>query len=56
MMAINLRAPFFLMQEAASIMRREKTHGAIINIASMPSLAGQPFISAIAPQKEGYQL
>jgi len=53
MMAINLRAPFFLMQEAANIMRREKTHGAIINIASMSSMAGQPFISAYCASKGG---
>lgn len=51
--AVNLRAPFFLMQEVAHIMRREQTHGAIINIASMSSLGGQPFISAYCASKGG---
>lgn len=53
MMAINLRAPFFLMQDAAKIMRRQGQGGAIINIASMSSLAGQPFIAAYCASKGG---
>src|SRR5205823_5944054 len=35
MMAVNLRAPFFLMQDAATIMRRERIAGTIVNIQSM---------------------
>ncbi len=51
MFAINVRAPFFLMQEAAKLMRREKTEGAMVNIASMSSKAGQPFIAAYCASK-----
>ena len=46
MMAVNLRAPFFLIQDAAKIMRREKIEGSIVNIQSMSAHGGQPFISA----------
>ena len=35
MFAINVRAPFFLIQDAAKIMRREKIEGAVVNILSM---------------------
>lgn len=51
MLAINLRGPFFLMQEAIRLMIRERTEGAIVNIGSMSELAGQPFISAYCASK-----
>ena len=51
MFAVNVRAPFFLMQDAAKIMRREKIAGAIINILSMSGHGGQPFISAYSGSK-----
>ena len=51
MFAINVRAPFFLMQEAVSVMRREKIEGNIVNIGSMSALAGQPFIAAYCASK-----
>lgn len=51
MMAVNTRGPFFLMQDAAKIMIREGTEGAIINIGSTSALAGQPFISAYCTSK-----
>lgn len=51
MFAINVRAPFFLMQEAVKIMRREKTEGTIVNIGSMSAMAGQPFIAAYCSSK-----
>ena len=35
MFAINTRAPFFLIQEAAKLMIREKIEGSIVNIQSM---------------------
>jgi NAD(P)-dependent dehydrogenase (short-subunit alcohol dehydrogenase family) len=50
-MAVNVRAPFFLMQEAIMIMRREGTEGTIVNIGSMSALAGQPFIAAYCTSK-----
>ncbi|HZP19224.1 MAG TPA: SDR family oxidoreductase [Bauldia sp.] len=51
MFAINVRAPFFLMQDAAKLMRREKIEGAMINILSMSAHGGQPFISAYSGSK-----
>lgn len=49
--AINTRAPFLLMQASAKIMRREKNAGAIVNILSMASHGGQPFIIAYSGAK-----
>ena len=51
MFAVNVRGPFFLMQEAAKLMIREGTAGAIVNIGSVSALAGQPFISAYCASK-----
>lgn len=51
MFAINTRAPFLLMQQAAKIMRREKIAGSIVNILSMASHGGQPFIFAYSGAK-----
>ena len=51
MFAINVRAPFFLMQEAVSVMRREKIEGNIVNIGSMSAMAGQPFLAAYCTSK-----
>ncbi|MEZ6097367.1 MAG: SDR family oxidoreductase [Pirellulaceae bacterium] len=44
MTAVNVRSPFFLIQEAAKVMRREKIAGSIINIQSMSAHGGQPFL------------
>lgn len=51
MMAVNLRAPFFLIQDAAKIMQREKTAGAIVNIQSMSAHGGQPFLTPYCVSK-----
>ncbi len=51
MMAVNLRAPFFLMQDAAKLMIREGARGAIVNIGSVSSRAGQPFLSPYSTSK-----
>ena len=51
MMAINVRAPFFLIQDAVTIMRREKIAGSIINIQSMSAHGGQAFIAAYCVSK-----
>jgi NAD(P)-dependent dehydrogenase (short-subunit alcohol dehydrogenase family) len=48
---VNVRAPFFLIQEAAKLMRRDRNAGAIINIQSMSAHGGQPFISAYCSSK-----
>ncbi|MGH1477525.1 MAG: SDR family oxidoreductase [Geminicoccales bacterium] len=51
MFAVNVRAPFFLMQDAAKIMRRERIEGTMVNILSMSGLGGQPFICAYSGSK-----
>lgn len=51
MVAVNVRAPFFLMQEAASIMRREAIAGAIVNIQSMSANGGQAFLTPYSMSK-----
>ena len=48
---VNVRAPFFLIQETVKIMRREKIAGAIVNIQSMSAHGGQPFITAYCASK-----
>ena len=50
-MAVNVRAPFFLMQDTIGIMRREAIAGTIVNIGSMSARAGQPFIAAYCTSK-----
>lgn len=50
-MAINLRAPFFLIQDAATLMRRLGIAGAIGNIQSMSAHGGQPFLTAYSVSK-----
>jgi NAD(P)-dependent dehydrogenase (short-subunit alcohol dehydrogenase family) len=51
MFAVNVRAPFFLIQETVKVMRREKIEGTIVNIGSMSAKAGQPFIAAYCASK-----
>ena len=51
MFAINVRAPFFLMQEAVKMMIRDKIEGTIVNIGSMSAMAGQPFLAAYCSSK-----
>ena len=48
---VNVRAPFFLIQGAALIMKREKIQGSIVNIQSMSAHGGQPFITAYCASK-----
>ncbi len=48
---VNVRAPFFLIQEAARIMVRNRSPGSIINIQSMSAHGGQPFLSAYSTSK-----
>ncbi|MCB2053132.1 MAG: SDR family oxidoreductase [Geminicoccaceae bacterium] len=51
MFAVNVRAPFFLMQDVARIMRREGIEGTMVNVLSMSSHGGQPFICAYSGSK-----
>jgi len=50
-MGVNLRAPFFLIQDAAELMRRQGIAGAVVNIQSMSAHGGQPFLSAYSVSK-----
>jgi NAD(P)-dependent dehydrogenase (short-subunit alcohol dehydrogenase family) len=50
-MAINVRAPFFLMQGAIRIMIEKGIAGSILNIISMSSHGGQPFLSPYSTSK-----
>lgn len=49
--ALNVRAPFFLMQHALKLMLERDTGGAIVNILSMSSHGGQPFLSPYSMSK-----
>jgi NAD(P)-dependent dehydrogenase (short-subunit alcohol dehydrogenase family) len=51
MFAINVRGPFFLMQEAIKLMIRDSVEGAICNIGSISALSGQPFINPYCASK-----
>ena len=51
MFAVNVRAPFFLMQDAVKIMIRDGIEGSVVNIGSTSAMAGQPFISAYCASK-----
>lgn len=51
MFAVNTRAPFFLMQDAAKIMKREGVKGVMVNVQSMSAHGGQPFITAYCASK-----
>jgi len=62
--AVNVRAPFILMQEAARLMRRG-TGGSIVNIITMASHGGEPVLTgysaskgalAVLTRNAGYQL
>lgn len=50
-MALNVRAPFFLMQDAIKIMEREGRGGTIVNILSVSAHGGQPFLTPYSMSK-----
>lgn len=49
--AINVRAPFLLMQGCIKIMQREKIAGSIVNIITQSAHGGQPFLTPYAASK-----
>ncbi len=51
MMAINTKAPWFLMQGAIAVMMREGIEGSIVNVLSISAHAGQPFIATYCASK-----
>lgn len=51
MMAVNVRAPFFLMQEAIKLMQRDGIAGSIVNISSVAAYGSVPMLSPYAASK-----
>jgi len=51
MMQINVRAPFFLMQETVRVMERQKVEGSIVNISSVASHGSVPMLCPYATSK-----
>jgi NAD(P)-dependent dehydrogenase (short-subunit alcohol dehydrogenase family) len=51
MFAVNVRGPFFLMQDAVKLMIRDSIQGSIVNIGSTSERAGQPFIAPYCASK-----
>ena len=51
MMNTNVRAPYFLTQDAVNLMVRSKTKGTIVNIISISGHGGQSFISSYCLSK-----
>ncbi len=49
--AVNVRAPFFLMQNTITVMEREGIEGRIVNIGSASEHTGQPFLAAYSASK-----
>ena len=51
MFGSNVRAPFFLMQDAVKLMQRERTEGTIVNILSVNAYIGSPNLAAYSASK-----
>jgi NAD(P)-dependent dehydrogenase (short-subunit alcohol dehydrogenase family) len=51
MFALNVRAPFLLMQESVRVMQRDKHGGSIVNIGSVSGHGGQSFLAAYSTSK-----
>mgnify|MGYP003323089941 CR=1 FL=1 len=51
MISVNVKGPYFLIQDTVKIMIEQKIQGSIINIGSVSALTGQPFISAYSTSK-----
>jgi NAD(P)-dependent dehydrogenase (short-subunit alcohol dehydrogenase family) len=51
MIAVNVRAPLFMIQAAAEVMRREGVAGSVVSIGSTSGHGGQPFITSYCISK-----
>lgn len=51
MFAVNVRAPFFLMQDAIKVMQRVGDGGSIVNVLSVNAHLGSPHLSAYSASK-----
>ena len=49
--AVNVRAPFLLIQHGAQLMRRTGDGGSVVNIITMASHGGEPVLTAYASSK-----
>ncbi|WP_454878065.1 SDR family oxidoreductase [Serratia inhibens] len=49
--AVNIRAPFFLMQEAIKVMIKRRVAGTIVNIITITAHGGQSFLAPYAASK-----
>lgn len=49
--AINVRAPFFLLQGAVRIMRAQRIEGTVVNVISVSSHGGAPYLVPYAASK-----
>ncbi|HEX4720596.1 MAG TPA: SDR family oxidoreductase [Thermoleophilaceae bacterium] len=49
--AVNVRAPFLLIQHGARLMRRTGDGGSVVNIVTMASHGGEPVLTAYASSK-----
>ncbi len=51
MMAVNVRAPFLLVQGVARVARRDARPAAVVNVGSVAGYGGQPFITPYSISK-----
>jgi NAD(P)-dependent dehydrogenase (short-subunit alcohol dehydrogenase family) len=51
MFALNVRAPFLLMQEAVRLMKRARAGGSVVNVSSVSAHGGQTFLLAYSTSK-----
>ena len=51
MFAVNVKAPFFLIQRAVEVMRRHKIAGAVANIGTIVAYGGPPFLIPYSSSK-----
>jgi NAD(P)-dependent dehydrogenase (short-subunit alcohol dehydrogenase family) len=49
--AVNVRAPFFLLQGAVRAMRARKIEGSVVNVISISSYGGAPYLTAYSASK-----
>lgn len=50
-LAVNLRAPFFLMQDAARLMKARSIAGAVVNVSSVNAHVGAAFLAPYSASK-----
>lgn len=51
MFAVNVRAPFFLLQRAVALMRARKIEGTVVNVITVSSHGGAPYLVPYAASK-----